>query len=359
MNISTSLRSKAGRTVVCGAVLAGFAGAALAGAGVAAADPIGHQLVQVTNYTPYTWTNITTIYEAGGPGELAPPMQVAPGQTASWDADPDLYGIETWNFVYDAPEAVYPANKEAVRVVSNGAVQAWAGVAHHPGKYKVPEIAHVADDPDGVANHFDVLWNKPTTIKIDNTVDPTAAANVMNHQFPRAVADSVKWTPNPGAEPTLTETDLARRSSTLENDSSAPAKILVDKETSRSQSTNLGVEVTGSISVKAFEVEAKVAASVTGEHSWGTSDSVEFDAGYYVKPHSIGWLAEGTNIVSLMGDMVFTSPEGITFDISNVSVSQSNFANPGGKYPSGMTITGQQCLLGSAACTTDAGNTGQ
>jgi len=140
----------------------------------------------------------------------------------------------------------------------------------------------------------------------------------VSYDLPRAVGD-VQWTPSPGAKATFQITGASRATSLVYNHSDAPATVVKGHDTTKGQSTTLDEDVTASASTKVFGFAAKTAASVTSDQEWGSSDSVAVDVDAEVDPGKVGWIDKHTDVASLTRELVFTTPEGITFDVSNVS----------------------------------------
>ncbi len=346
----TKTANKAGRGLAAKLIGAGACGALLAGAGTAAAlaapahntaPPIKpgaattgtFDVDQVTNLTPYTWHFDAAISSKGDIFQVAPTQTVAPGQTATWSMLPEQKGDKFlwWTFTDDqgAQHGV------AAQDLQDDTVATFADdlPAAQPSS-----VFQMAADPDGVARHVDAVWNSPVTITIDAAKDPSAAAQIVNSELPRVATDQISWTPNPGAKATYTYSGKIRATSTLTNYSSAPATIDKGQETTKGDSTSLGEEVTASVSSKAFGVADKVAASFTHEQEWGSSDSVSVNIDTDIEPGHVGWIDKIITTGHLTGHLVFTTPEGTTFDLLSVSISKGDLINPDGGIPSGIAF---------------------
>jgi hypothetical protein len=330
--------------------------AAFADTPTSGALPLG----QVTNLTPYTWT----LDNSEVPNQsyaVDPPKSLAPGQTASW-SHPTLstYGFQDTSYFFTDPAGV--RHCVLVREYQDGTYATDAEYLDAASNtYREATDFHLAGDPDGHAGHYDALWNSPTTVKIDNNTDPADAAAAVNYDLPRAVGD-VKWTPSPGAKATFQITGASRATSLVYNHSDAPATVVKGHDTTKGQSTTLGEDVTASVSTKVFGFASKTAASVTSDQEWGSSDSVAVDVDAEVDPGNVGWIDKRTDVASLTGELVFTTPEGITFDVSNVSISKGDIVNPNGQLPSGVDyqpdeqpLGGGDAPSGTGAAPTDSG----
>lgn len=349
-------RGVAGRAVACGAILAGVATGALIGANPASADTgsdgQSFQMVELTNYTPYTW-NLESRNE---PGTQAPaPQTILPGQTAVWDGDTGA-NIAEWRYTYTLPQGNgvdYRSDKQLVDVVeNNGYVRIAVDDNGYHNQTAPSRLTHEVQDADGYQYHWDVYWNTPVTVTIDNATDSAAATSAVNGQFPRAVDGSVRWTTNTGSEawnwgaPT-------RATGMLYNYSSADAKLDAGQETSVGQRANFGLEITGSVGMKVFGTSAKLAASVDLDKEWGSEDSTEVTADMDVAPGQVGWIDKKESTGALTGELQFTTPEGVTFDLKNVTLSQGDLVNPdAGKSPirAGVLDMPHTCQISDAPC---------
>lgn len=326
MNMSQSLRTNLVRTVACGAVLAGFVGAAVLSSAPANAAAPGNQLVEISNYTGYTWS--MSGFYTGNPSSDPAPQTIAPGQTASWDIEPGSQNqFEYW---WNDPTTTDGLNQALILDLSPGHSVAKAIQVNGRG---LPQAEASAEktvlDPDG--DHVDVVATAPTTIKLDNTKSSADVARIMNSEFPRAVKDSVKFTPtDPNAEPTFKQGPATRASSIIYNESSSEVTLSSGYKASLGQSTSLGLEITGSVAVNVAGSTGKIAASIEGDLDWGSSDSTTVDTDTDIKPMQEGWLTTQLTTATLFGEVQFTTPEGVTFDISNVGVSQGDVPNPNG-----------------------------
>ncbi len=325
-------RGVAGRAVAGGLVVAGVAMATLLGANPASADtgadPQSFSMVQVTNYTPYTW-NLTSVSE---PGTQAPaPKTIGPGQTGVWDADTGV-NMADWKYTYDvtgqSAGITYKNKQQTVDIVeNNGYDSIYLQDSAYHAQRPTSTLSHETQDQDGYQYHWDVFWNTPVTVAIDNQTDSAAATSAVNSQFPRAVDGSTKWTTNTGSE-AWNWSAPTRATGMLYNNSSAPAKLLAGQETSVGQSANFGLEITGSVGMKVFGASAKLAASVDLDKDWGSEDSTEVTADMEVEPGQVGWIDKKESTGSLTGELQFTTPEGVTFDIKNVTLAQGDLVNP-------------------------------
>jgi hypothetical protein len=362
MRITTKATKRAATRVAAAALtataLCGLGSvAAFADSPTSAPLPLG----QVTNLTPYTWT----LDNGEVPNQtyaVDPPKTLAPGQTASW-SHPTLgtYGYQDTSYFFTDPAGV--KHCVLVREYQDGTYATDAEYLDAAANmYREATDFHIGGDPDGHAGHYDALWNSPTTVKIDNTTDPADAAAAVNYDLPRAVGD-VKWTPKDGAQVTFRVTGASRATSLVYNHSDAPATVVKGHATTKGQSTSLGEDVTASVSTKVFGFAAKTAASVTSDQEWGSSDSVAVDVDAEVDPGNVGWIDKRTDVASLAGELVFTTPDGITFDISNVSISKGDIVNPNGQLPSGVDyqpdeqpLGGSDAPSGTGAAPTDSGS---
>ena len=340
--ISDKLRGKFGRTVACGAVMAGFVAAAVLSSPAANAEGTSVQTASISNYSGFTFTLVGSEQchrKADGPGErcipagssiLPAPRTIFPGQTATWDTTVSPgYDWRNWVFTMTDP-ADGTKYDIAYTMSSNG--------YYYVGSTKSGEHLPFRawhDSTQGGAEYF--VPEQPTTVKIDNAKDPRTAASVMNGLFSEAVDGSVKWTPNEGATPTYKVTNAERATSMISNYSSEPATVVKGSETSKGESTSFGTEITGSVAVKAFGASAKDAASFTADNEWGSSDSVDVDVDSEIEPGHVGWIDKAVTVASLKGHLEFTTPDGVTFDITNVTISKGDLVNPNGNLPSGIT----------------------
>lgn len=346
MRITTKASKRAATRVAAVALtataLCGLGSVAFADTPAAGALPLG----QVTNLTPYTWT----LDNSQTPNEtytVNPPTTLAPGQTASWSTPPlgqyatqdtsyfftDAAGVKHCVLIAESADGSHFTDAEYLDTASN--------------MYREATDFHIAGDPDGHAGHFDALWNSPTTVRIDNTSDPADAAAAVNYDLPRAVGD-VKWTPADGAKATFHITGANRATSLVYNHSDAPATVVQGHDTAKGETTSLGEDVTASVSTKVFGFASKTAASVTSDQEWGSTDSVGVDVDSEVDPGHVGWIDKRTDVASLTGELIFTTPEGITFDISNVSISQGDIVNKNGQLPSGIDYQPDEQPLGGS-----------
>ncbi len=328
MNLSQSLRTNLVRTVACGAVLAGFVGAAVLSSAPANAAAPGNKLVEISNYTGYTWFLNQAGAFSGTPSSDPAPQTVAPGQTASWDLEPGSQNrFEYW---WNDPTTADGLQQALMLDFSSGQNTAAAVQVNGRGTPCGQAFAEkTVVDPDG--DHIDVVATAPTTIKLDNTKSSAAVARIMSSEFPRAVKDSVKFTPtDPNAEPTFKQGPATRASSIVYNESSSGVTLSSGYKASLGQSTSLGLEITGSVAVNVAGSTGKIAASIEGDLDWGSSDSTTVDTDTDIKPMQEGWLTTQLTTATLFGEVQFTTPEGVTFDVSNVGVSQGDVPNPNG-----------------------------
>ncbi|TWP32860.1 hypothetical protein [Leekyejoonella antrihumi] len=316
---------------------------------------------QVTNLTPYPWTLVPngTWGLNVGPYDSAPPATLLPGQTATWSAH-NPWGAR--NFVRTLYTFQDAAGHTHVQQVNEWAQEVGDPLYysysqdvgfdanHHLQLTESPDF-HMAMDPDGYGRHGDAIWNSPTTITIDALQDPAAAANAVDNELPRAIAAQTHWAPNPGVKgPTSVKGPTTRASSLLTNYSSLPATLGKGQGTSKGQSTTLGVEVSHSGSTNIDGVVFKDAESVTGDHSWGSGDSVNTTVSSMVDPGQTGWINKRPTISSMTGHLVFTTANNTTFDLSNVTISMGDIANTGaGGVPPGMDFSATECVLADCA----------
>jgi hypothetical protein len=343
----TKTPNKAGRGLAVKLLGAGACGTLLAGAGTAAAlaTPAPDapketaasgtfDVDQITNLTPYTWNFNPTMSSKGDLFQVAPTQTVAPGQTATWSMIPAQKGDKFlwWTFTDD--QGVL--HGVCAQDLQDDTVATYADDMAGPSD---STVFHMVGDPDGVARHVDAVWNTPATVSIDASKDPSAAAQIVNSELPRVPTDQISWTPNPDATPTYTYTDQIRATSTVANYSSAPATIDKGQETTKGDTTSLGEEVTAEVSSKAFGVAAKDAASFTHDQEWGTSDSVSVNIDTEIDSNQVGWIDKVVTTAHLTGHLVFTTPEGTTFDITNVTISKGDLINPDDGIPSGIAFS--------------------
>ena len=343
----TKTDKKAGRGLAVKLIGAGACGTLLAGVGTAAAlaapAPEAPKATaasgtfdvdQITNLTPYTWNFNASISSKGDIFQVAPTQTVAPGQSATWSMIPAQKGDKFlwWTFTDD--QGVQ--HGVCAQDLQDDTVFTDADDMNGPTE---STVFHMAGDPDGVARHVDAVWNTPATITIDAGKDPAAAAQIVNSELPRVPVDQISWTPNADAKPTFTYSDKTRATSTVANYSSAPATIDKGQETTKGDSTSLGEEVTASVSSKAFGVAAKDAASFTHDQEWGTSDSVNVNIDTDIDPGQVGWIDKVITTAHLTGHLVFTTPEGTTFDITNVTISKGDLIDPDGGIPAGIAFS--------------------
>lgn len=337
------LGSRVGRLVaagVCGVVIAGMGMSAASAAptattakGATAATTSGPaNITEVTNLTPYVWRYMPYYNKYA----IAPPSTVFPGQTAVWSSMPAA-GLTVYTF-NDA-----------------GGNPRYMSVEDHPGKSgETPTspaesystdlpggrgsnspLFHMAGDPDGFFRHFDAVWNNPITVSIDNAKDPATAARILNSEYPRATSSSFSVNHNADGSPRQSYkwSDYARASSRVINTSSEPATIEKGQEERHAETTTLGEEVTVSASAKVFGVAAKAALSVTSDQDWGTEDKFANTEDTEVDPGYVGWLNMRTDVGTVVGELKLTTPEGITFDITNVAINESAMSDVTQKDP--------------------------
>lgn len=361
MNISKNLTRKLAGATVAGALLAGVGmSASLAATPSTKGDAAGvYDLTEVTNLTPYTWTFLNEP-GASGPYDVAPPQTVAPGQTAMWAAD-DIYNQHwsTTNFTF-TDSAGHPHDVE-VMDVSDGYTSSrhtllsysrdsadWNG-ADSTASF------HMASDPDGSQRHVDAVWNTPTAITIDASKDQATADEIVNSQLPRVAASAISWTPT-STTPTFTQVDKQRISSQLLNYSSAPATLGTSNTTEVGQSTTFSESTTVSLSTKIFGVASKVAASVTTDKSWTASNSITIGQSADISAGCVGYLQKWTSVASMTGTLKFTTPDGISYTITNVSISRGDIINPSVEPPIGLNISATQSPLQGSTATCTATN---
>ncbi|MGO4678639.1 hypothetical protein [Microbacterium sp. 2MCAF23] len=304
---------------------------------VSATPPGAYAMSQVTNDTPYTWTltQFSTEYYWTGPWLVTPPQTLAPGQTAQWVPNYGPYGqsgtdyrfVDAAGQTHDMYVVDKPDNFRSYSLdrASNGA---WT----ESGSY------HMQGDPDGLANHADAIWNSPTSITIDANKDAADATAIVNSELPRVAAANVSWTPV-STTPTFQQIDQQQISSTLENYSSAPATLGVSHSTSVGESTTIGEALTYSESSNVFGFVGKIAASVTGDQSWGDTDSVQISQSAPINPGKSGYVYRDLTVASMTGTLTFTTPEGTTFTIENVSISRGDIVDPHGTRHTGMDVS--------------------
>ncbi|VXC27444.1 conserved exported hypothetical protein [Microbacterium sp. 8M] len=299
--------------------------------------PGAYTMSQVTNDTPYTWTltQFSTEYYWTGPWIVAPPKTLAPGQTAQWVPNYSPYGQSgtDYRFVDASGQThdMYVVDKPN-DYKSYSLDRASDGAWTESGSY------HMQGDPDHLPNHADAIWNSPTSITIDANKDPADATAIVNSELPRVAASSVSWTPV-STTPTFQQIDQQQISSTVENYSSAPATLGVSRSTSVGESTTIGEALTYSESSNVFGFVGKFAASVTGDQSWGDTDSVQISQSAPIKPGQSGYVYRDLTVASLTGTLKFTTPEGTTFTIENVSISRGDIVDPHGTRHTGMDVS--------------------
>jgi hypothetical protein len=346
MNAMTWAMKITGATVA-GALLAGVGMTASLAAtpAVAASGPAGtYSMAELTNLTPFVMH-----YQAvDSPSyyDVLPPATLQPGQTASWAAHFNPGGSVYLTFNYLFTDEL--GNGHQVNYMD------WVGStgdAHHirvlsedgqgAGAQESTANFRINLESDGSGRHVDALWTQPAAITIDAKADPSGAAAVVNTQLPRAKASDISWTPA-SSTPTYSHTAGVQASSTLRNDSSAPATLEVSQETQVGESTSLSEEVTASVSTKVFGFAAKVAASVTSEQEWSSSDSVTIGYKTKIRPGNTGYLVKNTTFGTLTGTLVFKTPEGVQYTLTNVAITRGDLIDPAAKMHTGMNVTSTQ-----------------
>lgn len=368
-------RGRLARAVTSGAVLAGFAAAALLAspaANAATGDVEGsHDYIEVSNYTshPYSFYEATNSpYSADfnvDAEQIRVPQAIQAGQTTTWDAAEVANPYDVFFFVQgaslDAANADSTAFGVGDRYISSGTHGVYTETySSIPANFRQThrgdtwtqgdDKVRLVPDPDGDPEHVDLVEAAPTTVTIDNDTDPTAAAAAVSYQFPRAVDGSVNWMPNMVTAPMFSVSNPVRATSMVYNYSSEPATLGQGHETTKGEKTSLGAEVTGSVGVKAFGVAAKVAASFTSEADWDSSDSMAVNVDAEIEPGHTGWLDKVETVATLAGDLQFTTPEGVTFKIHDVSISKGDLVDPSGslKHPPVSYMPDEQAITAPA-----------
>jgi hypothetical protein len=313
-----------------------------AASGVSTTPAGVYTMSQVTNDTPYTWTltQFSTEYYWTGPWIVTPPQTLAPGQTAQWVSNYGPYGQSgtDYRFVDAAGQThdVYVVDKPndyASYSLDRAADGTWT---------QSPSF-HMQGDPDHLPNHADAIWNSPTSITIDANKDSADATAIVNSELPRVDAANVSWTPL-STTPTFQQIDQQQISSTLQNYSSAQATLSVSHTTSVGESTTIGEALSYSESSNVFGFVGKFAASITGDQTWGDTDSVQISETAPIQPGLAGYVYRDLTVASMTGTLKFTTPEGITFTIENVSISRGDIIDPHGTTHTGMDVSATEAV---------------
>jgi hypothetical protein len=300
--------------------------------------PVSVPLAQVTNLTPYTWKLYHNDFPRKG---VAPPDTLQPGQTGSWDATGYPWPTYTgWIYLFtDAHGGLHQVDLDS-NTDGNFYTKALDIVN---GQAVASTVFHLQGESDG-GRHVDAVWNSPITVTIDGNKDQASAAAAVTYELPRAIPSSVTF--QPLGQPTFAWGTPSRATSMVYNFSSAPVTVVKGQETTKGQSTSLGLELSASVSVNVMGIAAKTAYTVTGDHEWGSSDTVGVDVDTDVEPGHVGWIDKRVSTAYLTGNLTFTTPEGITFFVDNVTVSKGDMIDPNtapGLPQVGMDFTPQQC----------------
>ncbi|MBV9592709.1 MAG: hypothetical protein JO147_02765 [Actinobacteria bacterium] len=307
-------------------------------ASASAAPSVPQNMTEVTNLTPYVWT-----YQGGySTYSINPPQTLQPGQSAVWSAIgttssgwAPAYTVFTFTDDTGAKHMTTIEDDVATGETPDSSAESYSQDLDGSGNPFGSSVYHMAFDPDGYFRHFDAIWNTPVTINVDNSKDAATAAEAVNGQLPRATSSNFTVYTNADGTPKVSYrwSDYTRATSRVINESSEEVTLEKGQEEVHTESTSIGEEITASASDNVAGIATKVAASVTSDQEWGTQDKFATTQGTKIKSGDVGWITMRTDVGTVTGELVFTTPEGVTYDITNIDVKETAMYDAGNPMP--------------------------
>jgi len=174
-------------------------------------------------------------------------------------------------------------------------------------------------------NESDVVLNSPAVATIDARTQPDTAASVM-----KMFADGTNKDFKPTTGLSFSTGPYHRVSAVVYNASNEPASLTLSAADTEDETTSLGLKLgwSTSLGILGF-ADTKISASVTGGHSWTTGTTITKSDEITIKPGWEGWIESAVTSATVTGDFTFTTPQGITYNVLNASVTEPGFGPNG------------------------------
>jgi hypothetical protein len=240
-----------------------------------------------------------------------------PGVGSTWDA-----AEIRWTFT-DVNGGKHRAD---YNIDTNGNPTSYSLDAAADGSFFVSTATfHMAFDADGFPNDIDAVLSHPAEATIDANVSPATATSVMK-LFDQGTNRS--YTPTRGLS--FTNTDVNRASARVQNATNEPVTLSLTGGDTHQETTSIGLELRWSASLDILGlVNQTLSASITGGHSWGTSDTTSNAIDIPIDPGDEGWVQTSTTNATVTGNFTFTTPQGITYHVLNATVTEPGFGPNG------------------------------
>jgi hypothetical protein len=184
---------------------------------------------------------------------------------------------------------------------------------------------HMESANDGYPNDFAAVLSHPAEATIDANTNPAAATSVMK-LFEQGTNRS--YTPTTGLS--FTNTNFKQASARVQNATNEPVSLRLTGSDTQQETTSIGLELRWSASLDILGlVDQSLSASITGGHSWGTSDTTSNSVEVPIDAGDEGWVQTSTTNATITGNFNFTTPEGITYHVLNATVTEPGFGPNG------------------------------
>lgn len=209
-------------------------------------------------------------------------------------------------------------------------------------------------DPDGWPNDIDAVLSHPAIVTYDAKTDPDQVASIMAKYW--ADGKDKDFTLLSG--PTYSQSTPTRASGVVENTSNEPATLSLSGTDTHEESTSIGASLTWSTELGIFGlVNQKVSATLSGGHQWSTTDKRTDTESDTVPPGDVGCLFDSASMATVTGDFTLTTPEGITYHLNNVTVTDPAQAvnGPAVEFRPGRGKIGHPCEVVTLDSARDVG----
>ena len=213
---------------------------------------------------------------------------------------------------------------------------------------------YMRSDGDGEPNDIDAVLSHPAIVTYDAKTNPDEVASIMTQYW--ADGKDKDFTLLSG--PTYSHSTYTRASGVVENTSNEAASLTLSATDSHEESTSIGASLTWSTELGIFGlVNQKVSATLSGGHQWSTTDKTIDTESVTVPAGDVGCLYDSASMATVTGNFTVTTPEGITYHLNDVTVTDpAQAANgPAAEYVPGRAKIGQPCTLVTVDATRGVG----
>lgn len=202
---------------------------------------------------------------------------------------------------------------------------------------------HMAHDSDGEPNDIDAVLSHPAVVTYDASTQAAQAASIMT-LWPQGKDRDFTIV----SGPTYSQSTFTRASALVENTTKEPATLTLTGTDSHEEATSIGASLTWTTELGLLGlVNQKVSATLSGGHQWSTTDKTINSESVTVPGGDVGCLFDAASEATVTGDFTFTTPQGITYHVNNVTVTDPAQATNGPPvvYRPGLAPIGQPCAL--------------